>query len=211
MSWSGFRPSDDACTYNYLIPSNMMAVVALRCLAEVPLADASIANDARKLADALRQGIENFGKTMHNTCGEIYAYETDGIGNYNLMDDANVPSLLAMPYMGYCERTDPVYQNTRAFVLSKSNPFFFEGNAAKGIGSPHTPDQYIWPIALCMQGLTAATRDEKLQLLDMLLATDAGTGLMHESFHKDDAAAFTRPWFAWANSLFAEFVMDLAD
>jgi meiotically up-regulated gene 157 (Mug157) protein len=34
--------------------------------------------------------------------------------------------------------------------------------------------------------------------------------LMHESFHPDDPSRFSRPWFAWANSLFAQFVMDWA-
>ena len=210
MSWCGFRPSDDACGYNYLVPSNMLAAVALGYLAELPLADAQLRADALTLAGEIRHGVEMHGITEHPRHGRIYAYETDGLGHHNLMDDANVPSLLAMPYMGYCRSDDVTYLATRRFVLSEDNPFFFRGSAAAGVGSPHTPDSYIWPIALCMQGLTSASRDEKLALLDTLLATDGGTGLMHESFHKDDAAQFTRPWFAWANSLFAEFVMDVA-
>jgi uncharacterized protein len=210
MSWSGFRPSDDSCRYHYLVPANMMAVAALRKLAALPLVDEQLKFRALALAGEIRNGIEEHGKVRHAKFGDIYAYEVDGLGKFNLMDDANVPSLLAMPYMGYCEADDPTYQATRAFVLSASNPHCHVGKAARGIGSPHTPDQYIWPISLCMQGLTTTSRDEQLVLLATLLATDAGTGLVHESFHKDDPTKFTRPWFAWANSLFAEFVMKVA-
>jgi uncharacterized protein len=211
MSWSGFRPSDDACQYNYLVPSNMMAAVALQNLSAMPLRDGSLIEDAVNLAANLRSGIEQFGKVLHPKHGEIYAYEVDGLGNSNVMDDANVPSLLAMPYMGYCAIDNATYQNTRRFVLSRDNPYFYDGKAAKGIGSPHTPKDYIWPISLCMQGLTSTDRREQLDLLETLLRTDAGTGLMHEGFHADDASKFTRPWFAWANSLFAEFVMKVAN
>ena len=209
MSWSGFRPSDDACTYHYLVPANMMAVVALRRLAELPMGQ-ELKLQALSLADEIQHGIDKFARVNHPKFGEVYAYEVDGLGNQNFMDDANVPSLLSMPYLGYCASDDPIYQNTRAMILSKANPYYYEGRAAKGIGSPHTPKDYIWPIALCMQGLTANTRDEKLAMLSTLLATDAGLGLMHEGFHKDDPTQFTRVWFAWANSLFAEFVMAVA-
>lgn len=210
MSWCGFRPSDDACRYNYLIPSNMMAVVALGKLAKLPIDDLSLRTSAQALSTQIREGIEQHGRVKHGEHGDIYAYEVDGLGNANLMDDANVPSLLATPYMGYCAVGDVTYQATRRFVLSRKNPHFYLGKVASGIGSPHTPQDYIWPISLCMQGLTSTSRDEKLALLEILLTTDAGTGLMHEGFHKDDPNRFTRPWFAWANSLFAEFVMDVA-
>jgi meiotically up-regulated gene 157 (Mug157) protein len=209
MSWSGFRPSDDACALNYLIPSNMFAVVALEALAALPLPDAALQARAAALADQIRAGIERFGKIEHPVHGTIYAYEVDGLGQHIAMDDANVPSLLAMPLIGYLGADDPTYLATRAFVLSTENPYYFEGSAAKGIGSPHTPEGYIWPISLCVQSLTAQSRTEKLWLLEMLMATDAGTGLMHEGFDKDDPARFTRPWFAWANSMFAELVIDL--
>jgi uncharacterized protein len=210
MSWSGFRPSDDACQYNYLVPSNMLAVVALEKLAALPLKYDRLCNNAKALAGSIRLGIETFGKVNHSVYGSTYAYEVDGLGNNNLMDDANVPSLLAMPYMGYCAIDDQTYQNTRRFVLSLDNPYYYDGKAAKGIGSPHTPKDYIWPISLCMQGLTTTDHNEQFALLEMLMRTDAGTGLMHEGFHKDDPMQFTRPWFAWANSLFAEFVMTVA-
>ncbi|MDE2385781.1 MAG: glycoside hydrolase family 125 protein [Alphaproteobacteria bacterium] len=210
MSWCGFRPSDDACRYNYLVPANMMAVVALRALAALPLGDEVLKAKALALAASLDAGIAAHGKVAHPRFGTVYAYEVDGLGHHHFMDDANVPSLLSLPYLGYCAKDDPVYLATRALVLSDANPYFHRGLAAKGIGSPHTPEHSIWPIALCMQGLTSTSRDEQMALLETLLATDAGTGLMHESFHKDDPTTFTRPWFAWANSLFAEFVMALA-
>jgi uncharacterized protein len=210
MSWSGFRPSDDACQYNYLVPSNMMAVVALTKLSALPLDDGEMLNAAKSLAIDIRSGIERHSKINHDVHGQIYAYEVDGLGHSILMDDANVPSLLAMPYLGYCAIDDETYKNTRRFVLSPDNPFYYQGKAAKGIGSPHTPKDYIWPISLCMQGLTSTDRHEQIALLELLLRTDAGTGLMHEGFHKNDPTKFTRPWFAWANSLFAEFVMKVA-
>jgi uncharacterized protein len=209
MSWSGFRPSDDACQYNFLVPSNMFAVVALENLATLPIGNEALKAEAMTLAGEIRYGIETYGKIRHPDLGEIYAFETDGLGHYNLMDDANVPSLLAMPYMRYCSKSDPTYLATRRFVLSNANPYYYKGAAAKGIGSPHTPVDYIWPISLCMQGLTSSSRVEQLELLEMLMRCDAGTGLMHEGFHKDDPNKFTRPWFAWANSMFAEFVMAL--
>jgi uncharacterized protein len=211
MSWSGFRPSDDACKYNYLVPSNMFAVVALKHLSELPLNNDTLRTKAKTLAEIIHVGVETHGKIKHPRFGDIYAYETDGLGNYNFMDDANVPSLLSIPYLGSCAKDDLTYQATRAFVLSEENPYFYSGKAAKGIGSPHTPNEYIWPIALCVQGLTSRSRQEQLELLETLLSTDAGTGLIHESFHKDDPTKFTRPWFAWANSLFAEFVLEVCE
>jgi meiotically up-regulated gene 157 (Mug157) protein len=213
MVWSGFRPSDDACTFGYLIPANMFAVVALgglATLARTVFED----DDLRQAAAALRAeidfGIQTYGVVEHPRFGPIYAYETDGFGNYCLMDDANVPSLLSIPLLGYRPPTDPVYLNTRRFVLSTANPYYFEGRVARGIGSPHTPMGYIWPMALAVQGITAGDRSEQIAVLRMLVESAAGTCLMHEGFHPDDPTQFTRPWFAWANSLFAQFVLDVA-
>ncbi|EFS03967.1 conserved hypothetical protein, partial [Listeria seeligeri FSL S4-171] len=140
--------------------------------------------------------------------GEIYAFEVDGFGNQLLMDDANVPSLLSLPIIGYSDKEEKIYQNTRNFILSKDNPYYFEGEMAKGIGSPHTPKGYIWPIGLAIQGLTTNDQVEKNTILEMLLRTDAGTGLMHESFHPDNPEDFTREWFSWANMMFCELVLD---
>jgi meiotically up-regulated gene 157 (Mug157) protein len=121
-----------------------------------------------------------------------------------------VPSLLSLPYLGWCDRDDPLYRRTRAFVLGAGNPYTYVGRTAEGIGSPHTPPSHVWPMSLCMQALTSDSPAEAARLFRTLLATDAGTGQMHESFHVDDPATFTRPWFAWANSLFAELALHLA-
>lgn len=210
MIWSGFRPSDDACEYGYLIPANMFAVVILGYLAEIAssvLRDAALEQGALALRDAVERGIQTYAVTSHPEFGPIYAYETDGLGHYTLIDDAGVPSLISLPYLGYCSADDPIYRNTRRWALSAANPFFFSGTAAAGIGSPHTPPRYVWPIALAMQGLTAATTAERDRMLTLLERTDAGTLLMHEGFDADDPARFTRPWFAWANALFSELVL----
>lgn len=209
MTWSGFRPSDDRCLYNYLIPANMMAVVAMKKASELLLIgynDKEYAEKCRILGTEIKEGIEKYGTYIHPVYGKIYAYETDGLGNYRLMDDANSPSLLSAPYLGFCDVNDPVYQNTRSFILSESNPFYFVGKAAKGIGSPHTGENMIWHISLTMQILTSTSEEEKQECLKMLSKTHAGTNFMHESFNKDDASDFTRTWFAWANSLFAQML-----
>ena len=211
LTWSGFRPSDDACAYGYLIPSNMFAVVALGYLEELAgsvLGEKELEKEAADLAASIRAGIERYGITRTEAYGEVYAYETDGFGQYNLMDDANVPSLLSMDYLGYRGERRQVAENTRRLILSETNPYYYVGNQAKGIGSSHTPARYIWHIALAMQGLTAETRQEKREILDLLLRTDGGTGCMHEGFHADDPSRYTREWFSWANAMFCELVMD---
>ncbi len=210
LTWSGFRPSDDACKYGYLIPSNMFAVVVLRYICEICESiwqDESLYQKAKHLEETMDAAIQQYGTINHPDYGQIYAYEVDGFGNYLLMDDANVPSLLSIPYLGYAAWDDPVYQNTRRFILSKDNPCFYTGKFAKGIGSPHTPDGYIWPIGLAMQGLTAASADEMDQMIELLINTDGNTGAMHESFDPENPALFTRSWFAWADSLFAELII----
>lgn len=210
MVWSGFRPSDDSCHYGYLIPANMFAVVVLGFIeryAQTPFKDADLATRARTLREQIDAGIQAHGIVDHPQFGRVFAYEVDGFGNHNLMDDANIPSLLSIPYLGYRPATDPVYQNTRAFVLSRANPYFYNGAVAQGIGSPHTPEGYIWPLALTMQALTTEDRREQERLLDMLAQTTAGTNYMHESFDPNDPTKYTRSWFAWANSLFSELVI----
>jgi Uncharacterized conserved protein len=213
MVWSGFRPSDDACTYGYLVPANMFAVVALGHIADLAAeiyGDAELAAEAAALRDEIDAGIQKHAIVEHPEHGPIYAYEVDGLGNHVLMDDANIPSLLSIPYLGYRPADDPVYRNTRAFVLSPGNPYYHAGRHARGIGSPHTPPGRIWPMSLIMQGLTSADPAERRELLAVLAATTAGTGYMHESFDPDDPGTFSRPWFGWANSLFAQFATDFA-
>lgn len=211
MVRSAFRPSDDKCRYPFLVPSNMFIVATLKELS-ANLKKSNV-NDvycevANKLCDEIEDGIKKYAIVDTEQFGKIYAYEVDGLGNALLMDDANVPSLMSLPYLGYCDKTDEMYLNTRKFVLSKANPYYFEGTAACGVGSSHTPKDYIWHIALVMEALTSADENDTVRILDMLMSTDADTGFMHEGFDCNNPHKFTRNWFAWANTLFAIFVID---
>ena len=213
MTWSGFRPSDDACTYGYLVPSNLMAARAMDALVQFAnyLDDTILMGEAAALRSDILRGLEKYAVVETEKYGDIWAYETDGLGHYLMMDDANCPSLLSLPWLDICERDDPRYLRTRAFVLSPDNPYFYSGKTARGVGSPHTPRGFIWPIALCVQILTSRDDAEAASALRMLLNTHAGTHLMHESFHPDDPAKFTRHWFAWANSMLGEAIHTLYD
>ncbi|MBQ7115068.1 MAG: glycoside hydrolase family 125 protein [Clostridia bacterium] len=214
MTWSGFRPSDDRCLYGYLVPSNMMAVCALKKAAQMAnegYEDTRLESECRSLAFDIDEGIMEHGVYDHDHYGKMFVYETDGMGNMLLMDDANSPSLLSAPYLGYVKPDNEIYKNTRKFILSHSNPWYFEGAVAKGVGSPHTGTDKIWHISLTMQALTSTDPEEIKDCIRMLTTTHAGAYLMHESFHKNDDTDFTRPWFAWANSLFAELMIRLAD
>ena len=209
LIWSGFRPSDDACVYGYLIPSNIFAVIALDHIHEICseiFRDAELADAAAGLAGEVREGIRKYGLVEEEK--PFYAYEVDGFGNQLIMDDSNIPSLLALPFMGWCSSSDPLYLNTRQAILSFRNPYYYEGTCLKGVGSPHTPPDYVWDIALAIQGLTAATQEEKYACLRMMADNDDGTGLMHEGIHKDDPSKYTRPWFSWANSMFCELLLN---
>ena len=209
---SMYRPSDDAAIFLFLVPSNMFAVVSLRQLAEMHEAlfgDVAFAADCRALADEVDAALMAHALVQHPTAGRVWAYEVDGYGGRVFMDDANAPNLISAPYFGYGAADDPVYQSTRALVFSDGNPWFHAGQAASGVGSPHTPGRRIWPIALVMRALTSRDDEEILEALRTLAATDAGTGFMHEAFDADDPAKFSRPWFAWANTLFGELVLKL--
>ena len=209
---SGFRPSDDACIYPFNIPGNFFAATTLHRIEEMFLdiaKDNTAATQASRLRGEIMGALDTHARMHHPTAGEIWAYEIDGFGNALFMDDANVPSLLAMPYLGSCSMTDSVYLATRKFVLSEANPYFFRGSAAEGIGGPHIGRDMIWPMAIIMRALTTEDEKEQLQCLSWLKSTHAGTGFMHESFNKDDSAKFTREWFAWANTLFGELILKL--
>jgi len=205
-----FRPSDDATTYPFLIPSNCFAVVSLKQLAEMErtiFKNIDFASECERLATEVDAAIRKYGIVNHPKYGKIYAYEVDGFGNYLMMDDANVPSLLALPYLGYCKVSDRIYQNTRRFVWSTDNPYFYKGKVAEGIGGPHIGQDRIWPMSIIMKGLTSKSKTEIAECIRMLKSTHGGTGFMHESFHKDKPDEYTRPWFAWANTLFGEFLI----
>lgn len=210
MTWSGFRPSDDACDYGYLVPANMFAVVVLGYLDKIftsIIIDSDIANRAKKLQNQIKDGINKYALVTNHAGKQVYAYEIDGQGNFKLMDDANVPSLLAAPYLGYCEIDDSLYQNTRETTLSAENPYYYVGKYAAGIGSAHTKENYVWPIAMAMEGLTTTDRLRQAEILDQLVTIDNGTDMMHESIDVDDPSHYSRPWFSWANMMFCELVM----
>lgn len=211
MTWSGFRPSDDACQYGYLVPSNMFAVVILDELIFIfsqVLHDAQLMQAAQELKSSIQKGINQFAVTQNQQGDDIWSYDVDGLGNRAVMDDSNVPNLLAAPYLGYCEIDDPIYLNTRRTMLSFENPYYYEGKFAKGIGSSHTPENYVWPIALAMEGLTTDSQSEKERILNILVNTDAGTHLMHEGFDVNNPNHYTREWFSWANMMYCELLMD---
>ena len=214
MLWSGFRPSDDCCRYHYLVPSNMFAAVVLAYLEEIYqdlFQDAKLTARARNLREGIENGIRQYAVVKNSRGEEVYAYEVDGLGGYTIMDDSNVPSLLAAPYLGYGSCKDPIYFNTRKTILSPENPYYYEGPYVKGIGSPHTPERYVWPIALSVQGLTAPDKKEKEELLNLLCRIDAGTLQMHEGVCADDPEKYTRPWFSWSNMMFCELLLDFYD
>ena len=206
---SVFRPSDDATTFLFLVPSNFFAVTSLRKAAEILTkvnGQAALAAECTELAAEVETALKKYATYNHPEYGTIYAFEVDGYGNRFLMDDANVPSLLAMPYLN-----DPIYQNTRRFVWSEANPYFFRGSAGEGIGGPHIGYDMAWPMSIMMKAFTSQDDAEIKRCVEMLMTTDAGTGFMHESFNVNDPTDFTRSWFAWQNTLFGELILKLVN
>jgi uncharacterized protein len=210
---SGFRPSDDACIYPFHIPDNLFAVVALRLLAAMAKATGlapEVATDSLALADEVSRAAAVYGNVRWADGSIIRAYEVDGFGNAIFMDDANIPGLLSLPLLGVCGADDPLYLATRRKVLSDANPYFAKGLVAEGVGGPHIGVPMIWPMSIMVRAMTSTDDAEIRACLDALKRSTAGTGLMHEAFHKDNARNFTRRWFAWANSLFGMLILDLA-
>lgn len=211
---SVFRPSDDATIFPFLIPANFMAVTTLRKAAEILTAvncEVNLAKQCNDLADEVEQALKKYAVYNHPKYGNIYALEVDGFGNHLLADDANVPSLLGMGYLGDVALDDPTYQNTLRFVWSEDNPWFFRGKVGEGIGGPHIGLNMAWPMSIMMKLFISKDDKEIAKYMTMLMHTDAGTGFMHESFDVNDSGHYTRPWFAWQNGLFAELVMKLID
>jgi meiotically up-regulated gene 157 (Mug157) protein len=210
MVWTGFRPSDDPARYQFNIPENMFAVVVMRDLTNIARNvwhDGRMAENAWGLSVEIQRGIEQNGTLALKGVGRIYAYEVDGLGHANVMDDANIPSLLSIPYFGYLPARNSLYKTTRAFVLSDRNPYYFHGKFAAGVGSPHTPHGYVWPLGLCVQALTATDDDEARRVLGYIAASDVGDHRLHESFNANWPQQYTRADFAWPNALYAELVM----
>lgn len=209
---SSFRPSDDCSIFPFLIPSNLFAVTSLRQSAEILRKvknNTELAAKMEALANEVDAAVKKYGIIDHPTHGRVYAFEVDGFGSYLMMDDANVPSLLALPYLGAVDKNDEVYQRTRAYILSDKNPFFFKGKFAEGIGGPHIGRDMIWPMSIIMRAFTSSNDEEIRTCVQTLKKTHGGTGFMHESFHKDDPKKFTRHWFAWTNTLFGELLWKL--
>jgi meiotically up-regulated gene 157 (Mug157) protein len=210
LIFSMFRPSDDATVFPFLVPSNFFAVVSLRQAAEIlekVLGDKETAAQCLDLAVEVERALREHAVVEHKRFGKVYAYEVDGFGNYYCIDDGNIPSLLSLPYLGAVKPDDEVYLNTRRLVLSDGNPYHCRGKAAEGPGGPHVGMDMIWPLGVIIEGLTSSDDSEIHRCLATLQTTHAGTGFMHEAFHKDDPKKFTRSWFAWANTIFGEFVL----
>ncbi|MBK6965821.1 MAG: glycoside hydrolase family 125 protein [Bacteroidales bacterium] len=210
---SVFRPSDDGAIFPFLVPSNFFAVQSLRQLAEMSeaiLKDKDFAAECGALADEVYTALQKYAIVDHFEFGKVYAYEVDGYGSRLHMDDANVPSLISLPYIAGLDPAGEVYQNTRKLSLSPFNPYFAEGKY-KGVGGPHTGKEMIWPLSYVMRAMTSHDDEEIRYCLQMLKETHAGTGFMHESFDKNNPSNFTRSWFAWANTIFGELILKIAD
>ncbi|GAC1456106.1 MAG: glycoside hydrolase family 125 protein [Vulcanimicrobiaceae bacterium] len=210
MVWTGFRPSDDPARYQYNVPVNMFAVVVMKDLMTIAKDvwhDDKTAANAWGLSMEIQRGIEQNGSLKLKGAGRIYAYEVDGRGHANVMDDANIPSLLSIPYFGYLPENNSLYRATRDFVLSDRNPYFFKGKYAEGVGSPHTPHGFIWPLALCVQALTSTDESEVKRVLGYIAASDVGDHRLRESFDANWPENNTRADFAWPNALYAELVL----
>ncbi|PHH49840.1 Meiotically up-regulated protein 157 [Ceratocystis fimbriata CBS 114723] len=215
MVRSPFRPSDDTAVFEFLVPSNMMFARYLETAAKITKqlssAPQDLATQMEAMAHNIREAISKHAVIEGpGNAGPMYAFEVDGFGGRNLMDDANIPSLLSAPFLGYLDAEDTVYQNTRKFVLSKQNPWYCEGHVINGVGGPHIKPGAAWPMSSTVQIMTSNNNTEIEKALLELLSSTNGIGLMHESIKSDSAQAYTRPWFSWANGLFGQTVLDLS-
>ncbi len=207
-----FRPSDDEAVFPYLIPANAMAVVGLREISKIleKIDQSNLKNKVNELALEINNGIKKYGTVEHPEFGKLYAYEVDGFGSHYIMDDPNIPSLLSLPYLGYCSINDPIYVATRKMILSDGNPFYAKGKIVNGLTSPHTGVvDHFWPMATIMQALISSSQEEIISCLRTLKKTHAGTHFIHESVSVDNPKKYTRAWFGWANSLFGELIVKI--
>ena len=226
---SAFRPSDDATIFNYLIPSNAMMSVELDRTASVLSGFLETLTEAKDIqvvesyvsilnsySSSIRSGILTHGVVDHPKFGKVLAYETDGYNSHLLMDDANVPSLLSLPLLGFLNSTDELYQNTRRMILStQGNPYFLTGRAFTGIGGPHIGLTNAWPMSVLVQAMTSDNDTEIMGCLERVKKVSV-FGLINESVDvrvgpdRRTGQGMTRSWFAWANSVFAQCVLWLA-
>ncbi|WP_156289837.1 glycoside hydrolase family 125 protein [Oceanobacillus salinisoli] len=211
MTWSGFRPSDDACKYHYLIPSNLFAIRVLdiiSTISEEVLKDPILKKAADNLRGEITLGVNTYGILENGDGQKMYAYEVNGLGDHLLMDDSNMPSLLSLPMLTNISKDDEIYLNTRKFILSNNNPFYYEGARAVGVGSPHTPAGNVWPIAIAVEGITDVCMDKKWEKIKLISNNDANTNQVHESFNPNNPFEYTREWFSWGNAMFCELVLN---
>ncbi len=208
-----FRPSDDGTMYPFLIPSNLFAVEALAQLSEVyaeVLNDEAFSKECAGFSKEVLKAINRFAISEHLNYDKVYAYEVDGFGNKVFIDDPNIPSLIATKYLISEKYYDEeVYMNTRQYLLSEDNPYYFKGKAGEGQGGPHAGKDTIWPMGIILRAMTSDDNKEIGWCIKQLMATHNNSGFMHETFHKDDASKFSRSWFAWANTLFGELIVKL--
>ena len=214
LIWSAFRASDDPTRYGYNIPEQLQAITALRDLAElatIGYRDRRLATRANAFAGDLERAVAREGIVYDFPCGgAIYAFEIDGLGHRLIADDANVPSLIATPLFDSVSIDDPVYRRTRACMLSARNPYYFHSSRTSGIGSPHTPRGFVWPLALIARALTSTRSEEIVAQLRALAASVGPSGLVHESFDPTDTRRFTRAEFGWGNAMYAELLFRAA-
>ena len=215
MIWSGFRPSDDATVYGYLVPSNMFAAAVLGQMSEIARyiwKDSELVERMLVLKSQIEDGIRKYAVVNHEKYGEIFAYETDGLGNCLLMDDGFTPNLISAPYFGYCDYDDPIYLNTKRFIFSEDNPMFSKGTLAEGVGSVH---ESIYPkivhIGVLARGLTTTDPDELERVFNILEISDNGSMMMKESFHPSNPADYTWEDFCWPSAMFCELLYRYAN
>lgn len=209
---SAFRPSDDASTFGFFIPGNAMMAVELNRTAHMLKASGSSAD--KKLVDELSsrakkitEGIYSHGVIQHKVFGEVFAFEVDGYGSAILMDDANIPSLLSLPLLGFVDKDNQIYQNTRKMILSQQgNPYFLSGPVFHGIGGPHIGVENAWPMSLLVQAMTSDSAEEIMRCLETV-KNASSMGLINESVNVLRSSDYTRSWFAWANSVFAQTIL----
>ncbi|KAI1117972.1 hypothetical protein F5Y14DRAFT_292133 [Nemania sp. NC0429] len=209
---SAFRPSDDATILGFFIPANAQMAMELKRTAKVlkAVGKDDLSQTVNEWSQKIEKGIWEYGVVEHGRFGKVFAYEVDGYGSTIIMDDANYPSLLALPLMGFVDANDQTYQNTRKMLLSKSsNPYYLKGRDFHGIGGPHIGLMNAWPMSLLNQARTSDDDDEITECLDLVLRSSR-LGLIHESVDVNMLGSYTRSWFAWANGVFASTILDLA-